>query len=384
MISVTRDELLNIRQNTPQNLLPDFDYSDVLLDIVVGGAVALVKRFRTRRRGKQAGALVKIRQRRLRTPLPSIHLTNLRCLPNKTVELILLSRTNKDFSYSAALCFTETWLNDTIPDIVLHLPNFQLIEQIATQNHGKIARRRDMLYINERWCTDVTVLKKMCCSDIETLFINCKPFYSPREFCLFILVSVYIQPQSHVSSALQKLADLITDTEHKHPDSVLIILGDFNKANLSRELPKYRQHITCPTRDSNILDHCYTALKNAYHSVPRADLGLSDHCLVHLIPTYWQKLKSAKPVLRTVKRWTNEAEQDLKACFDLTDWTVLKLLPPIWKSSQDCNIIAVSVKKILYVYSYQDSFNLQPTKTMVHCKTQTAPSGQRRCLQKGG
>ncbi len=72
------------------------------------------------------------------------------------------------------------------------------------------------------------------------------------------------------------------------------------------------------------MDHCYTAIKEAYHSVPRAALGLSDHCLVHLIPTYRQKLKSAKPVLRTVKRWTNEAEQDLKACFDLTDWTVFE------------------------------------------------------------
>ncbi len=102
---------------------------------------------------------------------------------------------------------------------------------------------------------------------------------------------------------------------------------DFNKANLSRELLKYRQHITCPTRDSNILDQCYTAIKDAYHSVPRADLGLSDHCLVLLIPTYRQKFKSAKPVLRTVKRWTNEAEQDLlvqQACFDLTDWSVFE------------------------------------------------------------
>ncbi len=127
-----------------------------------------------------------------------------------------------------------------------------------------------------------------------------------------------------MSSALQKLADLITETEQQHPDSVLIILGDFNKANLSRELPKYRQHVTCPTRDSNILDHCYTAIKDAYHSVPRAALGLSDHFLVHLILTYRQKLKSAKPVLRTVKRWTNETEQDLKACFDLTDWSVFE------------------------------------------------------------
>lgn len=46
-----------------------------------------------------------------------------------------------------------------------------------------------------------------------------------------------------------------------------------------------------PTRDSNILDQCYTAIKDAYHSVPRATFGLSDHCLVHLIPTYRQKLE---------------------------------------------------------------------------------------------
>ncbi len=104
-----------------------YDYSDVLLDIVVGVAVALVKRFRTHRRGKRAGVLVKLRQRGLRMPLPSIHLANLRSLPNKTDELLLLSRINKDFSNSAALCFTETWLNDAIPNTALHLLNVQLI-----------------------------------------------------------------------------------------------------------------------------------------------------------------------------------------------------------------------------------------------------------------
>ncbi len=250
---------------------------------------------------------MKLRQRGFRTPLPSFHLANLRSLPNKTDKLLLLSRLNKDFSNSAALCFTETWLNDAIPESALHLPNFQLFRADRdAESTGKLCGGGMCFYINERWCTDVTVLKQMCCPDLEVLFINCKPFYSPREFCLFILVSVYIPPQVHVSSALQK------HTEQQHPDSVLIILRDFNKSNLSCELPKYRQHITCPTRDSNILDHCYTAIKDAYHSVPRAALGLSDHCLFHLIPTYRQKLKSAKPVLRTVKRWTNETEQDLR------------------------------------------------------------------------
>jgi len=80
--------LLNIRQNTPQDLLPDFDYSEVLLDIVVGGAAVL---FRMRRRGNRAGALVKLRQRRLKKLLPGIHLVNLHSLPNKMDEPLLLS-----------------------------------------------------------------------------------------------------------------------------------------------------------------------------------------------------------------------------------------------------------------------------------------------------
>ncbi len=82
-ISFTRDELLNIWQNTPQNLLPVSDYSDVLLNIVVGGAAALIKHFRTCRRGKRAGTLVKLRQCGFRTLFPSIHLANLHSLPNK-------------------------------------------------------------------------------------------------------------------------------------------------------------------------------------------------------------------------------------------------------------------------------------------------------------
>ncbi len=206
-ISFTRDELLNIRQNTLQNLFPDFDYSDALLDIIVGGAAVLIRHYKKRRRA--------------RTALPSIHLANLRSLPNKMDELLLLSWTNKDFSNSAALCFTETWLNDTIPDRVLHLPNSQLIRaDREAESTGKSRGGGTCFYINERWCTDVTVLKKMYCYDLETLFVNCKPFYSPRGVLSFILVSVYIPPHANARSALQKLTDQITETEQQHPDSV--------------------------------------------------------------------------------------------------------------------------------------------------------------------
>ncbi|KAL0165807.1 hypothetical protein M9458_037651, partial [Cirrhinus mrigala] len=290
-----------------------------------GGAAFLYKCSKQRKRGKRAGALVKIRQRSFRTPLPSIHLGNLCSLANKSDELQLFTRTNKDFLNSAALCFTETWLNGTIPDSALHLTGFQLIRaDRVTESSGKTRGGGLCFYISEGWCTDMTVLNKKCCPNLEAVFINCKPFYSPREFSSFTLVSVYIPPDACVSVALELLAAQITHTEQRYPDSFIIVLCDFNKAHLTRELPKYRQHITCPTRDSNILDHCYTVLKDAYHSVPRAALGLSDHCLVHLLPAYKQKLKSAKPVVRTVKRWTVEAEWDLQACFELTDWSVFE------------------------------------------------------------
>ncbi len=45
-ISFTRDKLLNIRKYTPPDISPAFIYSDVLLDIVVGEAAVLFRRFR--------------------------------------------------------------------------------------------------------------------------------------------------------------------------------------------------------------------------------------------------------------------------------------------------------------------------------------------------
>ncbi len=174
-ISFTMDKWLEIRKYTPPNISPVLVYSDVLLDIVVGGEAVLFRRYTTRRWGKRAGALVKLRQHGFWTALPS----------------------------------------------ALHLPNFQLIRSDRNaESTGKSCGGRTCFYINERGCTDVTVLKKMCCPDLETLFINCKPLYSPQEICSFILVSVYIHPHAHVSLALQKLTDQITETEQKHLDSV--------------------------------------------------------------------------------------------------------------------------------------------------------------------
>ncbi len=147
------------------------------------------------------------------------------------------------------------------------------LHSLANKSDELLTKTRGcgLFYINEGWCTDVTVLKKMFWPNLEADFINCKPFYSLPEFS-FILVSVYTAPDVRVSVALELLAGQITHTDQYYADSFIIVLSE---ANLTRELPKYRQHITCPTKDTNILDHCCTVLKDAYHSVPRVALRLS-------------------------------------------------------------------------------------------------------------
>ncbi|KAK3506462.1 hypothetical protein QTP70_000921 [Hemibagrus guttatus] len=68
--------------------------------------------------------------------------------------------------------------------------------------------------------------------DLEAFTIDCKLFYSPREFSSFILVGVYIPPQGNVRKAQHVLADEIQRVEQTNPDVLVIVLGDFNKAKL--------------------------------------------------------------------------------------------------------------------------------------------------------
>ena len=258
-ITFSRDALLTIRESSPDTFPVFHSNPEYFLELLVGGAAALYGTWRRRRRGKRAGALVKLRQRGHRAPLPSIHLANLRSLPNKMDELLLLRGSNKDFSHSAVLCFTETWLSGAVPDAGVHLPGFSLLRaDRVTELSGKSKGGGICFYINEGWCTSATVLSTHCCPNLESLFIDCKPFYSPREFSSFILAGVYIPPQANVSEALQTLAGQLNGLEAKHPDSLFIVMGDFYRARLNQELPKYKQHISCPTRGSNTgpLLHC--------------------------------------------------------------------------------------------------------------------------------
>ena len=82
--------------------------------------------------------------------------------------------------------------------------------------------------VNQRWCSDAKLVSQSCSVELETLIINCRPFYSPREFFSAVLVGVYIFPEMNAAKTISQVADQNLAVENADPDSVVIVVGDFN------------------------------------------------------------------------------------------------------------------------------------------------------------
>ena len=148
-----------------------------------------------RKRGRRGGALLRLRRRNLRPPLPSMFLSNVRSLRNKTDEFLCNLQTNRDYKHCSIFCFTVTWLDATIPDSAVQPPGLTIYRSDRSRDEtGKTRGGGVCFLINDRWATDVKILSKTCSVDIETLTIVCRPFYLPREFSSIILTAVYIPP----------------------------------------------------------------------------------------------------------------------------------------------------------------------------------------------
>eukprot|EP00061_Rhincodon_typus_P003725 g20816.t1 len=76
--------------------------------------------------------------------------------------------------------------------------------------------------------------------------------------------------------------------------------------------------------EPNILDHCYTTVKDAYRSVLCPHFGKSDNSAVFLLPAYKQKPKRENLSQKVVQCWSESAEDHLRDCLELVDWTMFK------------------------------------------------------------
>ena len=78
--------------------------------------------------------------------------------------------------------------------------------------------------------------------------LKCRPFYLPREFTSTIVTAAYIPPDANAAFAMKELHNAISKQQTLTPEAAFIVAGDFNHSNLKSVLPKFRQHVSCPTR----------------------------------------------------------------------------------------------------------------------------------------
>nr|XP_054590293.1 uncharacterized protein LOC129154571 [Nothobranchius furzeri]XP_054590295.1 uncharacterized protein LOC129154571 [Nothobranchius furzeri] len=251
---------------------------------------------------------------------------NVRSVANKTNELLALSRTQPEYRQYSVMCFKETWLQDHIPNSSISLPGFLTVQaDRGLKRSGKRKGNGVAVLVNNRWCHPghVSVKCRLCSPDVELLAVSCHRYYLPREFTSVVLATVYIPPSAIAENACDAISSVVAKLQTQHPNAFVAISGDFNHALLSATLPTFQQFVSCSTRENKTLDLCYANAKNAYMSKTRPPLGQSDHYLVFLCSEYKPLFQRQPVTRRTVRKWSQDAEEALQSCFETTDWMTL-------------------------------------------------------------
>ncbi len=286
------------------------------------------RRERKQKRGKRGGIRARLAANPHKPAIPTILLANVRSLDNKLDYIRLLRSTQRTVRDCCVFVFTETWLNNSVPDCAIQLEQLTCYRADRALVEGGKRRGGGLcVYINNVWCRDAVVVCKHCSPLVEFKIIKCRPFYLPREYTAILLVAVYIPPSSNNinrSEALHDLYQHISEQQKAHSDAFLILAGDFNHADLKSVFPKIHQHVDFPTRGKNTLDFVYTTRRGAYKDLPLPHLGASDHITVMLMPAYRPLVKVIKPIHKQIQVWPEGSSEALQDCFDTTDWNMFK------------------------------------------------------------
>ena len=234
-------------------------------------------------------------------------------------------KTKRLHNQSQIICITESWLKPEITKSKTELEGYdQFRNDRDAEASGKSQGGGILVYIDRKWATNNQVLFNHTDKHCEILTVKSRPHWLPREFTSIISISCYtpFTGQSRLKQDATNTAKFISShvqqMETKYPNSCILVMGDFNQLPL--RLSGYYQTVTKPTRGLKTLDKCYTRIKGAYsHCNQLAQLGDSDHHVMHLIPSY-KPLSKSKPTYINRRIYSDENCDNLKACFDTTEW----------------------------------------------------------------
>ncbi|XP_041646436.1 NLR family CARD domain-containing protein 3-like [Cheilinus undulatus] len=169
----------------------------------------------------------------------------LKCNPSHLRKLYLSKNNLQDSGVellSAGLKSPNCRL-ETLELVYCGLSEISCFSLASALNFNPSHLRELVLSYNNLQDLDVTPLSDLQ-NDPDYRLETLRPSYLPREFASVILICVYIPPEANANTTIAKLANYISSAENSHPDTAIIVLGDFNWTNMSSELPGYHQQVT--------------------------------------------------------------------------------------------------------------------------------------------
>ncbi len=147
----------------------------------------------------------------------------------------------------------------SVPDTaVMPSDNFSVLRMDRTAEAGKTKGGGVCFMINKKWCDprNISILSCSFSPHLEHLSIICRPFYLLGSFHWSLLLLFTFHHRQTLAwlclSFTMCSAAILTNT------LTLPLSYQFNKVNLRQVMPNFYQHVSCPTRGPNTLDHCYT------------------------------------------------------------------------------------------------------------------------------
>ena len=214
---------------------------------------------------------------------PKIYFTNARSINNKINEIEVELKCN---NIQVAL-ITETWLNENIPSQAIEISGYTSIRKDRQGRRGGGI----LLYLKDN--IPYTRYLNLEDDEQETVWITIRPPKLPRSVTKIAIVAVYHPPQSNHKLMNRYLSDGIDFLQTKTINCGLFIIGDFNQLPEQHLKINYKlkQAVKRPTRESAILDKCFTNM-SAYYDEPEvtSHIGKSNHNAV----IYKPKLSNKK------------------------------------------------------------------------------------------